>query len=246
MRLPLAMFALSAALLFMSPPDVRGAGVLPEELDCMLEPYEVVELSSQVPSIIEEITVDRGDNVKRGEVIARLKSGVESATVEVAEARVKFGRRKAMRSEELFEKRLISEHEKDELETEIQLAELQLREAQERLNLRIIRSTISGVVVERFHSPGEYVGEDPIVKIARIDPLKIEVVLPSGFLGTIRLGMSAEVRPEAPVGGLYTAKVTIVDQFVDAASGTFSVRLQLANPGGRLPPGLKCRVRFLE
>lgn len=240
------MFALLAAFLFLSPPDVRGAGVLPEELDCMLEPYEVVELSSQIPSIIEEITVERGDKVKKGEVIARLKSGVESATVEVAKARVRFGRRKAKRSEELFEKRLISEHEKDELETEIQLAVLQLREAEERLNLRIIKSTISGVVVERFHSPGEYVGEDPIVKIARIDPLNVEVVVSSVFFGLIRKGMLAEVRPDISSLEPYSAKVEIVDQIVDAASGTFSVRLELPNPGGKLPSGLKCRVRFLE
>jgi multidrug efflux pump subunit AcrA (membrane-fusion protein) len=41
------------------------------------------------------------------------------------------------------------------------------------------------------------------------------------------------------VGGVYKAKATIVDKVVDAASGTFGVRLELPNPDYKLPPGLK-------
>jgi multidrug efflux pump subunit AcrA (membrane-fusion protein) len=56
--------------------------------------------------------------------------------------------------------------------------------------------------------------------------------------------MTVPVRPEVPVGGTYPARVTVVDRVVDAASGTFGVRLQLPNPGYRLPAGLKCKTRF--
>ena len=64
------------------------------------------------------------------------------------------------------------------------------------------------------------------------------------LLGTIKVGMQAEVTPENPVGQVYKAKVTIVDRVIDAASGTFGVRLELPNPKYRLPAGLKCRVSF--
>ena len=62
--------------------------------------------------------------------------------------------------------------------------------------------------------------------------------------GVVKTGMEASVRPESPVGGLYKARVTVVDKVVDAASGTFGVRLELPNPEYRLPPGLKCKVIF--
>jgi multidrug efflux pump subunit AcrA (membrane-fusion protein) len=52
------------------------------------------------------------------------------------------------------------------------------------------------------------------------------------------------VSPEEPVGGEYPATVTVVDRVVDAASGTFGVRLELPNPDRALSAGLKCRVRF--
>ena len=44
--------------------------------------------------------------------------------------------------------------------------------------------------------------------------------------------------------GEYEAKVTIVDKVVDAASGTFGVRLEMPNPEHRITPGLKCKVIF--
>jgi membrane fusion protein (multidrug efflux system) len=69
-------------------------------------------------------------------------------------------------------------------------------------------------------------------------------VLPVSRFGSIKVGQPAEVFPEQPVGGQYSAKVEVVDPVVDAASGTFGVRLRLPNPGNRIPAGVKCRARF--
>ena len=86
-------------------------------------------------------------------------------------------------------------------------------------------------------------GDKPIVTIAQINPLNVEVVVPVRRYGSITKGMLAEVRPEAPVGG-YTGRVVIVDKVVDAASGTFGIRVGAAEPDLGLPAGLKCRVHF--
>ncbi len=213
-------------------------------LEGVIEPKQLVEFSSHVPGVLEEVKVDRGSWVTKGQVIARLKSGVEKAAVQLAEARVDFGKRKLDRNLTLYNKKLISIHTKDEFETEIQLAELQLREAEERLNLRTIRSTIDGVVVERKGAPGEYVGEESFLTVARIDPLSVEVVVPVIYYGAVKKGATATVMLEEPVGGEYKANITIVDQVIDAASGTFGVRLSIANPKKNIPAGIKCIVTF--
>ena len=213
-------------------------------LEGLVEPNDLVEFSSHVPGILEQVTVDRGARVHRGQVLAQLKSGVEISAVKVAEARVEFGKRKAVRNSELYKKQLISIHDKDELETEIQLAELELNEVRERLALRTISSTVDGVVVERTGAPGEYVGEEPFLTVAKLDPLNVELVVPVEYFGMIRVGATAQVELEAAVGGHHQAKVVIVDQVIDAASGTFGVRLELPNPKLKLPAGLKCQVVF--
>ena len=86
--------------------------------------------------------------------------------------------------------------------------------------------------------------KDPIMKLMAVDPLNVELVLPVAQYGRIKLGQHAQVAPEEPVGGSYKATVEVVDPTVDAASGTFGVRLKLPNPGTRIPAGVKCRVRF--
>jgi len=215
-------------------------------LDGLIEPSEVVDIGSQTPGILDSINVERGDFVHKGQILVTLKSGPERVEVELARARLDFSRRRTERNEELFKRQLISSNDRDEMETEVRLNELQLKNTEERLAMRTVVSPLNGVVVKRFVSTGEYIGVDPLLTVARIDTLHIEVIVPVERFGSIAPGMTAEVRPESPVGGTYTARVTIVDKVIDAASGTFGVRLELPNLSFRLPAGLKCRVRFLK
>lgn len=243
----------------------------PLEFDGLIEPKQVVELGSPVPGILESVNADRGDMIKEGQALALLQSGVEKATMDLARARaefegtiqsrkaeLEFAIRNQERRKELYEKKALPFQEWDEVETKRIVAELALNEAieskrvaemeykraQEVYKRMTIRSPLTGVVMERHLFPGEYVEDKPILKLAQINPLHVEVVMTVEKWGLVKEGMEASVRPESPVGGLYKAKVTVVDKVVDAASGTFGVRLELPNPDYRLPPGLKCKVIF--
>lgn len=230
-------------LSFLMCQPVIAKEVLPP-FEGLVEPKELVDFSSDIPGVLEEVKVERGAWVKKGQVLARLKSGVNKALVGVAQARVEFAKRKLVRNEQLYKKKLISINDKDELETEIQLAELELVEAKERLDLRTIRSTINGVVVERLGSPGEYVGEEPFITVAQINPLIVELVVPDQYFGAIKVGEIAEVQIYEPVEANSSAKVIVVDRVIDAATSTFGVRLELPNPKLKLPAGVKCQVVF--
>lgn len=242
-------------------------------LDCVIEPRSVVKLGSAEEGILTEIAVDRGDVVKKGDAVAKLNFDLEALAVESARvraerdveirsnsARYSFRKREADRAEELYRKKIVSTKVRDEAEiekqlaaygvaaakTDRQMAQLELKNAEERLDRRTIRSPVDGVVVEVTMSPGEFAHEQsPIMTLAQIDPLNVEVFVPISRYGTISSRMPAEVMPEPPVGGLYLARVQVVDRVFDTASGTFGVRLELPNPDYKLPAGLKCRVRFL-
>ena len=262
-------FILAAvAILF---PDIGSTE--PIILDGLIEPSLEVKVGSSVPGILQSVKTERGDMVRKGQVVATLQSGVEKATLELSRyraqmtanielqrERLEFARRQKKRFGELYDKEALPLNQMDEVETNMALAELELQEALEDKRLAkleemralavvermIIRSPVNGVVVERFLAKGEYVEDQPIVKVAQIDPLHVEVIATVELLGALRKGMKAEIRPEDPYNSRYAAKVTIVDQVVDAASGTFGVRLELPNPDFKLPAGLKCKVVFLE
>lgn len=214
------------------------------EYECLLEPQVVVNISSSVAGILEEVSVERGDQVSKGQIIATLKSGVEQAAVNLAREKAEFGKRKMERNAELIEKNLLSPHEKDELETESQIAQLELHEVEEVLKQRTIKSPIYGVVVERYLSAGEFVQNEPILKLAQLHPLNVEVIMPVEQVNRIKKGMTAEVILAEPINGRYKAKVVVADRVIDAASSTIGVRLELPNPDYTIPAGLKCKVRF--
>jgi len=239
---------------------------------CLIQPKITLKLGTQVPGLIREMLVDRGAVVKKGDVIARLESGVEAAAVLLAEARAnnessvrsgqakveyqkrKEDRMKALRkndtvafsaADEAETLARVAENELDEAKVNLQMAQTELVRAREILNQRIVRSPIDGVVMARTLGPGEYAfDQGHLVTVAQIDPLYVEVYVPLKQFGRIRIGMQAEVYPEDPVGGVHKAVVTVVDQVFDAASGTIGVRLELANPGYLIPAGVKCQVRF--
>ena len=223
-----------------------SGGAAAQETTCVVEPHLVTEVGSPVDGVIEKVFVERGDLVRAGQVVAKLRSGVEEAEIAVREAKVELGRRKNERNDEMLKKRLISEQEKDEMETEYRVHLAELRREQENLKLRTITSPLTGIVVERHLSAGELIRADKskIVKLAQIDPLNVEVVAPLSLFGRVQRGATAEVSLDPLVKGAQQARVMIVDRVVDAASGTFGIRLELPNPGNRIPAGIRCRVRF--
>ncbi len=251
-------------------------GASAEELagfDCLILPQTVVDVSTREDGILQELLVNRGDSVAEGQVIAHLHRNVAQATVELSKARaglkaeiqelretLAFARREKERIDKLSNAKAISYNEKDKATTDATRAELRLQQALERrkiaslelmraqriLENRTVRSPVDGVVVERMMSPGESAENRPIVKIAKVDPLHVEIIVPVDYFGAIRVGMQAEVMPRYPGASAKTAMVTVVDRVVDAASDTFGVRLLLPNPDLEIPGGVRCGIRFLE
>ena len=217
---------------------------LGDEMECMLEPHLVANVGSPVEGTLSQVLVDRGAHVVKGQVVARLNSSVEAANLDLRRAQEEFGKRKVERNVELFRKELISASEKDEIETQTRIAALEVKQQQQVLDQRVIRSPLDGVVVERYLAPGERVSNEKILRIAQVNPLNVEVIVPVELFGAIKQGMAADVSLDPLLSGTYKARVTVVDRVIDAASGTFGVRLELPNSGNKVPAGIKCRLRF--
>ena len=238
------------------------------EYDGLIEPNVVVDIGAPAEGIVARVTVDRSSSVKKGQILVEMESSVERAVLEKAKAMATFDGEIGLQQTQLaFAKRThdrfrrldgIANYDKDQTATEIirvehrlkkarekrALANLELKKAQAILNRCSIKSPISGVVVERYVSPGEYVNNQPLLRVVQIDPLQVGVIVPAQMFGRIIPGMTATIVPELPEYGEQTATVTIVDKVIDAASSTFGVRLELPNAEQQIPSGLKCLVRF--
>ncbi len=242
-----------------------------ELLGCLLTPNAEAEVGSQVIGVLSRVMVERGDHVKKGQAVAQLVDDVERASADAASQRFEnraeiaaakaayeFAQKKADRARELVDKQFISPQALEQADAEAKVAAMRYAQAQEQrvvaredmsvaraqLGQRTIFSPISGVVVDRYLSAGERVEQKPVLKVAQIDPLRVEVVAPASRFNSIKPGTAATVTPELKNTGAMSARVTQVDAVIDAASNTFRVRLEMPNPHGAVPSGLRCKIAF--
>lgn len=241
--------------------------------DCVIEPSDIVDVGSPISGLIDELFVTRSGQVKKGQQLAKLESSVEKAALQLAltkanqntavelhQQQVKFVELTRKRKLTLHSQSLISKQEMDDLSKQTRIAELELQYQQDNKQLawleflkaksllarNIIVSPIDGVVVDKYMSVGEYVERKPILRLAQLNPLHVEVILPVKYYGMVKEGMYGEVLPFLDSETPYYAKVELVDPVIDAASSTFGVRLVLDNPDHKIPAGMRCKINFME
>ncbi|NMT65004.1 efflux RND transporter periplasmic adaptor subunit [Marinobacter orientalis] len=242
------------------------------EYDCLVDPAQVLDLASFSTGILDEVLVSRGDEVKKGQIVARVESSREKAALAIAEIRAEnsatvtsrkaqydYAQKQLIRAQGLKQKGAISSQRFDEYQAneiiakqELELAKLELarlRLEQEAakvvLKEREIRSPVDGVVQKVDRGAGEYVFQDAsILTVVQLDPLFIETFVPVEFYGKVIPGMLAQVSFDKPDKVVLDAKVDVVDRVFDTGSRTMGVRLKLGNPDGKIPAGQRCRVSF--
>jgi RND family efflux transporter MFP subunit len=223
-----------------------------------------------VDGTIGAISAHRGDAIRRGQPLVELQSQSEKAAVELARLRSKlegplatvrnridYATKRQARQADLEKDKFISVQARDEADAEKRLAEAELRtalesrelakvelqRAQEQLALRTVSAPFNGVVIDRMLNVGELAeagsGRKPVLKVAQINPMRADVALPAALFGKVRVGTKATVM--AHVGGVrFNAVVGGADRVIDAASSTFVARLEVPNPGDKVPGGSRC------
>jgi len=192
---------------------------------------------------------------------ARYRSQMQGR-IDSAKHRLDYSKKKLARTNDLVRRHFVATEGRDQAEAENRIAESDLEDAKENQELarleyqhnldllheRTLHSPFNGVVMDRMQNPGDLAevgstGSKAILKLAKVNPLRVEVVLPVALYGKLHVGDSGEVMPES-LGGRYSAKITVVDSVLDSASATFGVRLELPNPKADKPAGVRCHVEF--
>ncbi|MDT3677769.1 MAG: efflux RND transporter periplasmic adaptor subunit [Burkholderiaceae bacterium] len=255
-----------AVLFAVALPTLGSAG----GFECLVEASQVVEIRPAVDGVIARVSVQRGELVRKGQVLVELDSAAERVAVEsaryrstmngqvaTAQNRLDSAVRKLARAEDLYRHNFTSAQARDDADAERRLAESELqvavesrelakieyRRAVEQLALRTLTSPFNGVVVDRMLNPGDLAesgaGRKGVLKIAQIDPLRVDIVLPDSVFGQPKPGTKATV-VLAGSNVRHSASVKLVDRLIDAASSTFVARLELPNPQHAISGGARC------
>lgn len=233
------------------------------------EPWQKVDVAARISGYIEQLPVDRGSVVRKGDLIARLSAPEMDARIAEAKSRVEAQQaQKAEAEARLAAAQVTLERLKTAAETagavsgqEITLAEkavdaarqvvtgiersivaLQAAvKAQEDLKAYLeVTAPFDGAITERYQHPGALAGpgKGPIVRLEQLGRLRLVVAVPEPDIAGLIPGARVAFTVPAYPGQTFTGTVARAARVLDAKTRTMPVELDVANPGGRLAPGM--------
>jgi membrane fusion protein, multidrug efflux system len=219
-----------------------------EEIQGMVVPLKSVSVASPVlQEVVDKVLVEEGDSVKEGQTIVQLRAEKEALQVEQYKKVVEQKEFTAKGAAALAKEKMMSREAVLEKQTELELAQINLRQAEVLLKEKTVRSPLSGIVVKKYKESGESVDRaEKLLDIVNIDEVYVQFYLDPKLLNVIKENQMVPVRFPVIGDQKFAGKVAFVDPRIDATSGLFRVKLLVANPEHAIKPGMRGVADFAQ
>jgi membrane fusion protein (multidrug efflux system) len=196
---------------------------------------------------VEWIGLREGQEVKKGDRLAKIDVSALKASLEHAKAAYKLAHDLCERRRRLYDNKIIAQEELDQSETQLKLAAADLAQVKVRYSHGFPESPITGIINHLYLDVGEYaeLGK-PIAEIVNIDRIKINVRVPELDVRYVKKGQKTPIKIDAFADRTLLGTVEFVAFKADHATKTFLVRSVIDNPGHDIRPGMIGRVAFVR
>jgi RND family efflux transporter MFP subunit len=232
-----------------------------------------VQVVPRVNGRLQSVTVQLGDAVKQGQVIARVEDSeireqvrqaeasyrVSEASIRQREADLKLAETNLERSRSLYQRQLLPQQTFDDTQArhqaavaQLDLARAQFEQAKARLeelkitlsNTQII-APVDGFVGKRFLDPGGFASTNvPVASVVDIRTVRMVANLVERDMRRVPAGTPANVEVDAFPGEKFKGRVSRVAPIFDPATRTAEIEIEVPNVGYRLKPGMYSRVNL--
>jgi membrane fusion protein (multidrug efflux system) len=206
-----------------------------------LRPLFQADVGSKTLGYLDAVLVDRGDVVKRGQLLAVVRPSDLPDQMESARVAFDLAKANKARAEALAPSGVVSQQELQNAQSAYASAQANLQAVSTRLGETKIESPIDGVVSQRRLDPGALVGPTAgngnILTVQRNDVLRVFVPVNEKDATSVRLGQAATAEFDALPGKRYSGKVVRLSPAFDPVARTVDAEVHLVNPG-ELRPGM--------
>lgn len=225
---------------------VRGDIIAVYSGTAPIEAFAEADVIAKVAGEVREINVEEGDDVKQGQVLAKLDGDRLRLELNQSEANLRKLQRDYERNIELKEKGLISSGDFDKIKYDLEALEASFNLAKLELDYTQIRAPIDGVVSERFVRLGNTLAvNEPVFRITSLDPLVAYLHVPEREYRHIAQGQPVGIDIDALQGQRVIASVTRISPIVDPQTGTFKITIEISDELRRIKPGMFGRISIV-
>ncbi len=205
-----------------------------------------VTVSADLPGTVAKIDFESGQTVKAGEVLVELDTRQEKAQLAAAEAQRDLARINFNRTQELVKQGVMARTEYDNTIAQQKSAEAQVGEVEATIERKTVRAPFSGILGLRQANLGQYLAAgQAIVPLQKLDPIYVNFGVPQQSAQQVRGGRTLRVTSDDLPGATFPGRVTAVDSVINEQTRNIQVQATLANPQGKLRPGMFVQVQVV-
>jgi membrane fusion protein (multidrug efflux system) len=204
-----------------------------------------VTVSADLPGTVDHINFVSGQPVKVGDVLVELDTRQERAQLAATEAQRDLAHINYSRMEQLVKQGVLARTEYDNATAQQKATDAQVGEIRATIARKTIRAPFSGILGLRQVNLGQYLSAgEAIVSLQALNPIYVDFGVPQQTASQVGVGRSLRVSSNDVAGFKGSGRVTALDSVVNEATRNVQVQATLANPGGKLRPGMFVQVEI--
>jgi RND family efflux transporter MFP subunit len=213
-------------------PVTRGPAVDAIYATGTVEPTVMLPLAPRVGGRLAARGADEGDQVRKGQVLARLDDADLAGSVDEQRARLDYARSQNARVSTLAARGFVSSGEAERTRAELQAAEAALRRLRALREQTVLLAPADGTIIRRDGEVGQYIGPgQAIFVLACCAPLRVTAEIDEEDINRVRVGQAVLLKADALPGQVFEGKVSDVTPKGDPVARSYRVRIALAAPG---------------
>lgn len=206
---------------------------------------EGVTVSADLPGTVDKIHFESGQAVHEGDILVELDIRQETAQLANIEAQRDLARIQYGRAAELSKAGVISKSDYDNSASQQKATEAQVNEVKSSIARKTIRAPFTGILGLRQISLGQYLAAgQSIVSLQSVNPIYVNFGVPQQDTPKMTIGHSVRVTNQDLPGIGFSGKITALDSVINEQTRNIQIQATLANPGGKLRPGMYVQVEF--
>ncbi|MCM2310421.1 MAG: efflux RND transporter periplasmic adaptor subunit [Steroidobacteraceae bacterium] len=206
---------------------------------------ESVDITAKVVNQVTAVRFAEGQQVRKGEVLVELDANQVRADLAAAEAALAESRSQFNRSRELYDTKVLSDSQIEQIEATYKANEARVASARARVNDTVIRAPFSGRVGLRRVSVGSLISPGTVITtLDDTGTIKLDFTIPETFLSVVKPGLAITARSVAYPDSQFDGQVSSIDSRVDPSTRSVTARALVPNPAGLLKPGMFLTVRL--
>ena len=202
-----------------------------------------VTVSADLPGTVDKIRFESGKVVQAGEILVELDTRQERAQLAAAQADWELAKINYERQEKLVKEGVVPRADYDNALAQMKSTEAHVGEIKATIDRKTIKAPFTGILGIRQVNLGQYLAAgQAIVPLQSVNPIYVNFGVPQQESPKVRMGAGLRMTSDDLPGSQFSGRVTAVDSVVSESTRNIQVQATLANPGGRLRPGMFVQV----